>query len=163
MKLTNLLTKIILEEVGTTIPVTKFVTDGYLITLNASKHQWRDRQGSKSLEEIVDIYEYNFIKNPKYYERVGVPNRLIKNVFINDFYIIKKRMSNLSLNNSNNSIVFIKEVGDELDLPQYMNYIEFLLFTEDLINYTIVTSVFSENGDYLKTFGKTKSSPRFFL
>ena len=87
MKLTNLLTKIILEEVGTTIPVTKFITDGYLITLNASKHQWRDRQGNKSLEEIVDIYEYNFIKNPKYYERVGVPDRLIKNVFIYVVYI----------------------------------------------------------------------------
>jgi hypothetical protein len=161
MKLTNLLTKIILEEVGTTIPVTKFVTDGYLITLNASKHQWKDRQGSKSLEDIVEIYEDNFLNNPKFYDRVGVPNRLIKNVFINDFYIIKKRMSNL--NNPKNSVVFIKEVGDELNLPQYMNFIEFLLFTEDLINYTIVTSVFSENGDYLKTFGKTKNSPRFML
>jgi hypothetical protein len=161
MKLTNLLTKIILEEVGTTIPVTKFVTDGYLITLNASKHQWKDRQGSKSLEDIVEIYEDNFLNNPKFYDRVGVPNRLIKNVFINDFYIIKKRMSNL--NNPKNSVVFIKEVGDELNLPQYMNFIEFLLFTEDLINYTIVTSVFSEYGDYLKTFGKTKNSPRFML
>jgi hypothetical protein len=161
MKLTNLLTKIILEEVGTTIPVTKFVTDGYLITLNASKHQWKDRQGSKSLEDIVEIYEDNFLNNPKFYDRVGVPNRLIKNVFINDFYIIKKRMSNL--NNPKNSVVFIKEVGNELNLPQYMNFIEFLLFTEDLINYTIVTSVFSENGDYLKTFGKTKNSPRFML
>jgi len=161
MKLTNLLTKIILEEVGTTIPVTKFVTDGYLITLNASKHQWKDRQGSKSLEDIVEIYEDNFLNNPKFYDRVGVPNRLIKNVFINDFYIIKKRMSNL--NNPKNSVVFIKEVGNELNLPQYMNFIEFLLFTEDLINYTIVNSVFSENGDYLKTFGKTKNSPRFML
>jgi len=161
MKLTNLLTKIILEEVGTTISVTKFVTDGYLITLNASKHQWKDRQGSKSLEDIVEIYEDNFLNNPKFYDRVGVPNRLIKNVFINDFYIIKKRMSNL--NNPKNSVVFIKEVGNELNLPQYMNFIEFLLFTEDLINYTIVTSVFSENGDYLKTFGKTKNSPRFML
>jgi len=161
MKLTNLLTKIILEEVGTTIPVTKFVTDGYLITLNASKHQWKDRQGSKSLEDIVEIYEDNFLNNPKFYDRVGVPNRLIKNVFINDFYIIKKRMSNL--NNPKNSVVFIKEVDNELNLPQYMNFIEFLLFTEDLINYTIVTSVFSENGDYLKTFGKTKNSPRFML
>jgi hypothetical protein len=72
-------------------------------------------------------------------------------------------MSNLSFNNSNNSIVFIKEVGDELDLPQYMSFIEFLLVTEDLKNYTIVTSVFSERGDYLKTFGKNKSSPRFSL
>jgi len=103
MKLTNLLTKIILEEVGTTIPVTKFVTDGYLITLNASKHQWKDRQGSKSLEDIVEIYEDNFLNNPKFYDRVGVPNRLIKNVFINDFYIIKKRMSNL--NNPKNSVI----------------------------------------------------------
>ena len=50
MKLTNLLTKIILEDAGSTIPVTAFVADGYLMTLNASKHQWKDRQGNKSLK-----------------------------------------------------------------------------------------------------------------
>ena len=52
MKLTNLLTKIILEDSGSTIPVAGFVTDGYLMTLNASKHQWKDRQGNKSLKDI---------------------------------------------------------------------------------------------------------------
>jgi hypothetical protein len=72
-------------------------------------------------------------------------------------------MSNLSLTNFNNSIVFIKEVGDKLDLPHYMNFAEFLLLTHDLKNYTIVTSVFSEDGSYLKTFGKTQDSPRFLL
>jgi hypothetical protein len=163
MKLTNLLSKIILEGMGKFKPIANFVNDGYSITLNASFHQSIDRQGIKSLNDIVDTYEENFIKKPKFYERVGVPNSLIKNIFINDFNLINNRMSNLSLTNFNNSVVFIKEVGDRLDLPHYMNFAEFLLLTHDLKNYTIVTSVFSEDGSYLKTFGKTQNSPRFLL
>ena len=59
MKLTNLLSSLILEEGAGVIPVTNFVYDGYLINLTASYHQWKERQGIKSLDEIVEIYEEN--------------------------------------------------------------------------------------------------------
>ncbi len=164
MKLTNLLTQIILEDSGNgTIPVTKFVYDGFLINLIATHHQWSDRKGIKSLDEIVDIYEYNAVYKEKFYERVGVPNRLIKEIFTDNFETIKRRMSKLSLVRPDNTVVFVKEVGEILDLPHFMNYAEIILLTEDLKNYKIITSVFSETGTYLKKFGKNQNSPRFTL
>jgi hypothetical protein len=164
MKLTKLLTQIILEDSGSgIIPVTKFVYDGYLINLTASYHQWNERQGIKSLEEIVDIYEYNAVYKEKYYDRVGVPNRMIKEIFTDNFEVIKNRMSKLSLVRPDNTVVFVKEVGEALDLPQYMDYAEIILLTEDLKNYKIITSVFSPTGTYLKKFGKNQNSPRFTL
>lgn len=164
MKLTKLLTQIILEDSGSgIIPVTKFVYDGYLINLTASYHQWNERQGIKSLEEIVDIYEYNAVYKEKYYDRVGVPNRMIKEIFTDNFEVIKNRMSKLSLVRPDNTVVFVKEVGEALDLPQYMDYAEIILLTEDLKNYKIITSVFSPTGTYLKKFGKNQNSPRFML
>ena len=164
MKLTNLLSQIILEDSGSgIIPVTKFVYDGYLINLTASYHQWNERQGIKSLEEIVNIYEYNAVYKEKYYDRVGVPNRMIKEIFTDNFEVIKNRMSKLSLVRPDNTVVFVKEVGEALDLPQYMDYAEIILLTEDLKNYKIITSVFSPTGTYLKKFGKNQNSPRFTL
>ena len=164
MKLTKLLTQIILEDSGSgIIPVTKFVYDGYLINLTASYHQWNERQGLKSLEEIVDIYEYNAVYKEKYYDRVGVPNRMIKEIFTDNFEVIKNRMSKLSLVRPDNTVVFVKEVGEALDLPQYMDYAEIILLTEDLKNYKVITSVFSPTGTYLKKFGKNQNSPRFTL
>jgi hypothetical protein len=164
MKLTKLLTQIILEDSGSgIIPVTKFVYDGYLINLTASYHQWNERQGLKSLEEIVNIYEYNAVYKEKYYDRVGVPNRMIKEIFTDNFEVIKNRMSKLSLVRPDNTVVFVKEVGEVLDLPQYMDYAEIILLTEDLKNYKIITSVFSPTGTYLKKFGKNQNSPRFTL
>jgi hypothetical protein len=163
MKLTNLLSQIILEEGEGTLPITHFVHDGYLINLKATYHQWKERKGTKSLKEIVDIYEHNFVNNPKFYERVGVPNKIIKEIFTNEFDLIKKRMSKLSLVRPNNTVIFIKEVGESLELPHYMEFVEIILLTEDLKNYKVITSVFSENGQYLRKFGKNQNSPRFAL
>lgn len=164
MKLTNILNQIISEDTGSgVIPVTKFVYDGFLIYLNATFHQWNERQGLKSLDEIVEIYEDNFLNNPKYYDRVGVPNRLIKEIFTNNFEVIKKRMSKLSLVRPDNTVVFVKQVGELLDLPFYMDYVEIIILTDDLKNYKVITSVFSETGTYLKKFGKNQNSPRFTL
>lgn len=162
MKLTNILSSLILEHTKGSIPVTKFIYEDELITLDALYHQWNDRQGVKSLEEIIDIYEYNFNNNPKYYDRVGVPNKLIKEIFINNFELIRKSLSKLNLI-SDNSIVFIKEVGEQFDLPQYMDYAEIIILTDDLKNYKVLTSTFSKNGNFLKTFGKSKNSPRILL
>jgi hypothetical protein len=163
MKLTNLLSQIIIEGSEGTLPITQFVHDGYLIKLVATYHQWNERQGTKSLDEIVDIYEHNFVENPKFYERVGVPNRLIKEIFTNEFDTIKRRMSKLSLVRPDNTVIFMKEVGESLDLPHYMEFVEIILLTEDLKNYKVITSVFSPTGTYLKKFGKNQNSPRFML
>jgi hypothetical protein len=88
---------------------------------------------------------------------------MIKEIFTDNFEVIKNRMSKLSLVRPDNTVVFVKEVGEALDLPQYMDYAEIILLTEDLKNYKIITSVFSPTGTYLKKFGKNQNSPRFTL
>ena len=88
---------------------------------------------------------------------------MIKEIFINEFDTIKKAMSKLSLVRPNNTIVFSKRVGESLNLPQYMDFVEIIILTEDLKNYKIITSVFSLNGTYLKKFGTNQNSPRISL
>jgi hypothetical protein len=72
-------------------------------------------------------------------------------------------MSKLSLVRPDNTVIFMKEVGESLDLPHYMEFVEIILLTEDLKNYKVITSVFSPTGTYLKKFGKNQNSPRFML
>lgn len=163
MKLTKILSQLILEGNEDTKPIAGFEYGGNQITLYSTWHQSIDREGYKSLDEIVDIYEYNSAYNPTYYKRTGVPNELIKRIFIKNFSTIQNKMSKLSLVRPNNTIIFIKRVGERYELPEIMNYAEMVLLTEDLENYKIITSAFSENGDYLKNFGKNKNSPKVYL
>ena len=165
MKLTRLLSDLILEQVKPdgSLPIVSFVYDKFLINLSATYHQWNQRQGNKSLDEIVEIYDYNFTNNPKFYERVGAPNKLIGSIFIDDFDKIKNRMSKLDLVRPNNTISVVKEVGDDLGLPYFMNYLEFIVLADDLKNYKIITSAFSKNGSYLMTTKENKNSPKLLL
>jgi hypothetical protein len=140
MKLTRLLSDLISEQVKPdgSLPIVSFVHDKFLINLSATYHQWNQRQGNKSLDEIVEIYDYNFENNPKFYERVGAPNKLIGSIFIDDFDKIKNKMSRLDLVRPNNTISVIKEVGDDLGLLYFMNYLEFIVLADDLKNYKII-------------------------
>jgi hypothetical protein len=72
-------------------------------------------------------------------------------------------MSKLDLVRPNNTISVIKKVGDDLGLPYFMNYLEFIVLADDLKNYKIITSVFSKNGSYLMTMKENKNSPKLFL
>jgi c-di-AMP phosphodiesterase-like protein len=111
----------------------------------------------------VEIYDYNFVNNPKFYERVGAPNKLIGSIFIDNFDKIKNKMSKLDLVRPNNTISVIKEVGDDLGLPYFMNYLEFIVLADDLKNFKIITSAFSTDGSYLRTFKGNLNSPKLFL
>ena len=155
MKLTNILNQVICENISLEGKyVTSFVYDGFLIYLFATFHQWSERMGSNSLEEIVDMYEYNFSNNPKYYNRIGVPNKLISEIFTNNFKVIKSEMMKSKLEKSNNRVFFVKNLDEFLDLPDYMDHAEFILATDDFKNYNIITSAFSNRGNYLKSFNK---------
>ena len=165
MKLTKILSQLILEGNEDTKPIAGFEYGGNQITLYTTWHQSIKREGYKSLDEIVDMYEYNSIYKPKYYDRIGVPNDLIKRIFIKNFSTIQNKMSKLSLVRPDNTMIFVKRVGESYELPEHMNYAEMVLLTEDLENYKIVTSAFSKYGDYLKKFGenKNKNSPKVYL
>ena len=163
MKLTKILSQLILEDSEGNEPIAEFEYGGNQITLYTTWHQSIGREGYKSLDEIVDIYEDNFFNRPKNYKRTGVPNDLIKRIFIKNFPTIQNKMSKLNLVRPDNTMIFVKRVGETYELPEYMNYAEMVLLTEDLENYKIVTSAFSQKGDYLKKFGPNKNSPKVYL
>ena len=75
MKLTRLLSDLISEQVKPdgSLPIVSFVYDKFLINLSATYHQWNQRQGNKSLDEIVEIYDYNFVNNPKFLKELELP------------------------------------------------------------------------------------------
>ena len=109
MKLTTLLSNIVLEAFYEAIPVISFMYEGKLITLMATKHQTEKRKGYWSLETTVEEYEYNHTYNSKHYERTGAPNGLLGDIFIKNFPTIKNKMSKLSLVRPNNTIIFVKK------------------------------------------------------
>lgn len=161
MKLTNTLNQVIYENIRLEGKyVTSFVYDGFLIYLFATFHQWSERKGSNSLEEIVDMYEYNFSNNPRYYNRIGVPNKLIGEIFTNNFKVIKSEMMK---SKSENMVFFVKNMDEFLDLPDYMDHAEFILATDDFKNYTIITSAFSNRGNFLKSSNKQQDIPKVEL
>jgi cell fate regulator YaaT (PSP1 superfamily) len=166
MKLINSLFYLINEtkvDVDKTLPlITIFQIDNDLIRLYSTIHQSKERHGSETLKQIKKRYHDNELRNPVYFDRVGVPNHIIKDIFEKDFEQIKKAFEFLSTKN-NDKVLIVKNIGEEYDLDENMKYVEILIASSDLKKYTIITSLFSKDGDMFKTFNNYKKSPRFKL
>jgi cell fate regulator YaaT (PSP1 superfamily) len=166
MKLINSLFYLINEtkvDVDKTLPlITIFQIDNDLIRLYSTIHQSKERHGSETLKQIRKRYHDNELRNPVNFDRVGVPNHVIKDIFEKDFEQIKKSFEFLSTKN-NDKVLIVKNIGEEYDLDENMKYVEILIASSDLKKYTIITSLFSKDGDMFKTFNYNKKSPRFKL
>jgi|694.fasta_scaffold06089_6 cell fate regulator YaaT (PSP1 superfamily) len=166
MKLINSLFYLINEtklDVDKTLPlITIFQIDNNLIRLYSTIHQSKERHGSETLKQIRKRYHDNELRNPVNFDRVGVPNHIIKDIFEKDFEQIKKAFEFLSTKN-NDKVLIVKNIGEEYDLDENMKYVEILIASSDLKKYTIITSLFSKDGDMFKTFNYNKKSPRFKL
>jgi cell fate regulator YaaT (PSP1 superfamily) len=166
MKLINSLFYLINEtklDVDKTLPlITIFQIDNNLIRLYSTIHQSKERHGSETLKQIRKRYHDNELRNPVNFDRVGVPNHIIKDIFEKDFEQIKKAFEFLSTKN-NDKVLIVKNIGEEYDLDENMKYVEILIASSDLKKYTIITSLFSKDGDMFKTFNYNKKPPRFKL
>jgi hypothetical protein len=166
MKLINSLFYLINEtklDVDKTLPlITIFQIDNNLIRLYSTIHQSKERHGSETLKQIRKRYHDNELRNPVNFDRVGVPNHVIKDIFEKDFEQIKKSFEFLSTKN-NDKVLIVKNIGEEYDLDENMKYVEILIASSDLKKYTIITSLFSKDGDMFKTFNYNKKPPRFKL
>ena len=166
MKLINSLFYLINEtklDVDKTLPlITIFQIDNNLIRLYSTIHQSKERHGSETLKQIRKRYHDNELRNPVNFDRVGVPNHIIKDIFEKDFEQIRKAFEFLSTKN-NDKVLIVKNIGEEYDLDENMKYVEILIASSDLKKYTIITSLFSKDGDMFKTFNYNKKSPRFKL
>jgi cell fate regulator YaaT (PSP1 superfamily) len=166
MKLINSLFYLINEtkvDVDKTLPlITIFQIDNDLIRLYSTIHQSKERHGSETLKQIRKRYHDNELRNPVNFDRVGVPNHIIKDIFEKDFEQIKKAFEFLSTKN-NETVLIVKNIGEEYDLDENMKYAEILITSPDLKKYNIITSLFSKDGDMFKTFSHNKKAPRFKL
>jgi hypothetical protein len=147
MKLLNTLKNILLEnrskehKLFTTPDGVKFI---------ATTHQTFDREGNLSYKEIKDIILNAIDSGSKIHTRVAVPNtilsRLIREKYINILY-------EFSQNPKEEKIKFVYERTDNED-EEVFDFIEFIVGRGRDGNFLIVSSTFSNNGDYLRLFGK---------
>jgi len=142
--------------------ITIFQKNDDLIRLYSTIHQSKERHGSETLKQIKKRYHDNELKNPVHFDRVGVPNHVIKEIFEKDFEQIRKAFEFLSTKN-NETVLIVKNIGEEYDLDENMKYVEILITSPDLKKYNIITSLFSKDGDMFKTFSQNKKAPRFKL
>lgn len=164
MKLISHLKNIILEVYGPRIPVDKFNYGDNEIFLSASYHQWEERFGIKSFEEILDMYETDGLKY-----RFGVPNDMIKVLFKKNFGKIYDKFNQVESSSNIRSprlnIIKDRKIQSDMeDNPEHFDFVEFIIQKNSQFRFEIVTSSFSKDGRYLKLFDKSKSpAPRLMV
>jgi hypothetical protein len=163
MRLLDCVKNIIIESYGPRKFVDKFKYDNKKIIFFASYHQWEERFGSKTFEEILDIYEKLGDKI-----RVGVPNFWIKNIFKKNFEKISKAFIDIEYDfrktpqNWYPRLLLIKnrQAQNELENnPETFDFIEFVVQKTPNDRFEIITSAFSDDGLFLKEFSK-EQTPR---
>lgn len=163
MKLLFSLKNIIINETnqrrqGGTVLYSK-VIDNKLIQLKSTYHQRKERSGADSYDEIVDKYnEYLDTRKSKFQvePRLAVPDSMIENLFLKNLEKIYRAFKEESP--SNNQIIFVHRRKNNEDNKKF-NYMEVLL-KKDGNFFNIITSAFSDDGEFLKTRDEEKRADR---
>lgn len=163
MKLLFSLKNIIINETnqrrqGGTVLYSK-VIDNKLIQLKSTFHQRKERFGSDNYDEIVDKYkEYLETRKSKFQvePRLAVPDSMIENMFSKNLEKIYNSFKEESP--TNNQIIFVHRRKNNEDEKKF-NYMEVLL-KKDGNFFNIITSAFSDDGEFLKTKDKEKRADR---
>jgi len=138
------------------------IVDNKLIQLISTKHQKIDRFGNHSYDDLVSIYQdYLDTRKSKYQNppRIGVPDSMVKNFFENNVEKIYQTFE--TEKPENNQIIFVKKRKDNED-ENFFDYTE-ILIKKDGNFFSIITSAFSKDGQYLKTENEEKKSKRVKL
>jgi hypothetical protein len=147
MKILNVLKTLILENRSRHH---RLFTSPEGIKFIASTHQTEDRQSNLSYDEIKDIILNAIDSGVNVHTRVGVPNLMVSRI-IRDKY--KKILDEFSVNPGEEKIKFVYKRKDNED-EEIFDFIEFILARNDDDSFSVVSSTFSKNGDYLKLHGK---------
>jgi hypothetical protein len=151
MKLIAIVKTLLFELAGNKQKILRYRTEinDIPIRLFSSHHQWFDRQGDLTYDELKSIYYEKIYKQPKF--RIGVPDSIITDIF-------KKKLNKIIAGFGNlkeTKIIFVTPNSNNED-DETFDYIEFLLSTNDVKLFTIVTSAFSSDGNYLRNINKTE-------
>ncbi len=163
MKLLSLLSNLILESGLKRKFLAQLINNGERIKLFASPHQYFDRFGNESFDAVRNYY-FSVLDNKRMKEsdiRFAVPDSILKSLIQNKFEQI-----NLGFDEYPDSykIRFVFRNEDN-DYEEKFDYIEFVLAkSKDMKTFTIVTSAYSDDGDYLRRMGQyAEQDPRVIL
>jgi hypothetical protein len=161
MKLLNQLVTAILEQGAENRPTVLYsnIINNKLVQLLSTKHQRKERFGNLSYKEIVKRYkDFIEISNSKYAKppRLAVPDTMVRDLFVNNLEKIIHSFE--SENPKNNQLIFVKRREENKNEEKFDN-IEVLLAKEGNF-FFIVTSAFSEDGQFLKSDVEEKKSKK---
>lgn len=147
MKILNVLKDLIVENRGKR---NKLFTSPEGIKFISSTHHTEDRKSDLSYDEIKDIILNAIDSGSNVHTRVGVPNLMISQLLRNKY---KKIIDEFSKDPKENKIKFVYKRKDNED-EETFDYIELIVGRGSDNSFLIVSSTFSDSGNYLKLHGK---------
>jgi hypothetical protein len=163
MRLLSLLSNLILESGLKRKFLSQFAIDGEGVKLFASPHQYSDRFGNDSFNSVRNYY-FSVLDNKRMKEseiRFAVPDTILKNLVYDKFEQIKSGFDEYP---DSYKIRFVFRNEDN-EYEEKFDYIEFVLAkSDDMKTFTIVTSSYSDDGNYLRRMGQyAEQDPRVIL
>jgi len=138
------------------------IIDNKLVQLLSTRHQRVERFGNQTYNDLVDMYnEFIETRKSKFQKppRIAVPDMMVRDFFESN--LMKIYYSFEDETPENKQIIFVKKRKDNEDADVF-SHIEVLLKKEGNF-FTIITSAFSKDGQFLKTEDEEKKSTRVRL
>ena len=163
MNLLSILTELITENENKRKFLGRFVFGSDDIKLFSSGHQNSDRMGDMDFSQIRNYY-FDTLDNNRMQEReirFGVPDSILTSLIITKF----KKIYNSFINDPSTEKIRFVHLNEGNEYEEKFDYIEFVLSrSRDMKTFTVVTSAYSNNGDFLKKMGRfAEQDPKVIL
>ncbi len=163
MNLLSLLTELITENENKRKFLSRFPFNGNDIKLFSSGHQTSDRMGDMDFSQIRNYY-FDTLDSNRMQERkirFGVPDSILTSLIITKF----KKIYNSFINDPSTEKIRFVHLDEGNEYEEKFDYIEFVLSrSRDMKTFTVVTSAYSINGDFLKKMGiDAEQDPKVIL
>jgi hypothetical protein len=163
MNLLSILTELITENENKRKFLGRFVFGSDDIKLFSSGHQTSDRMGDMDFSQIRNYY-FDTLDNNRVQERkirFGVPDSILTSLIITKF----KKIYNSFINDPSIEKIRFVHLDEGNEYEEKFDYIEFVLSrSRDMKTFTVVTSAYSINGDFLKKMGiDAEQDPKVIL
>lgn len=163
MNLLSILTELITENENKRKFLGRFVFGSDDIKLFSSGHQNSDRMGDMDFSQIRNYY-FDTLDNNRMQEReirFGVPDSILTSLIITKF----KKIYNSFINDPSTEKIRFVHLNEGNEYEEKFDYIEFVLSkSRDMKTFTVVTSAYSSNGDFLKKMGRfAEQDPKVIL
>ena len=163
MKLLSLLSSLVLESDLKRKFLGKTKVGGDEIKFFTSPHQYSDRFGQNSFDEVRNYYFTVLDKGAMDEDdiRFAVPDNILRQLLPEKIEQIKDGF----INNPNSYKIRFVFRDENNEFEEKFDYIEFVLTkSKDMKSFTVVTSAYSDNGEYLRRMGRyAEQDPKVIL